>query len=146
MDKCVLIKKELIEETLRTGAKRGKNLVEPLKSFALQNNLPFKILEDKEVANEAEVHKTEGDLWSCLEGEAIFTYGGELVGAEVVVQNGIPNKNELKAKEILGGTETMLRPGDWLWIPPGQPHQHRCLKTTRLIIIKIPAKTDLPNK
>jgi len=121
-------------------------LVEPLKSFALENNLPFKILEDKEVVNEAEVHKIEGDLWHCLEGKAEFIYGGELVNPIVVIQNGIANENELKAKEIFGGIKVILRAGDWLWVPPWQPHQHQCSEVARLIIIKIPAKTDLFQK
>jgi len=133
MEECILIKKELIEETLKTEAKQGKGLVEPLKSFAIEHKLPFKILEDKEVINEAEVHKTEGDLWHCLEGEVKFIYGGELVEPKFV------NEKELKAGEIRGGKEILLGPGDWFWIPAGQPHQHSCSGTARLIIIKIPA-------
>ncbi len=97
MNECVLVKKELIEETLKTWAKQGKNLVEPLKSFAAENKLPFKILEDKEVVNEAEIHKTEGDLWYCLAGEVKFIYGGKLIEPRSV------KENELKAKEIRGG-------------------------------------------
>ena len=140
MDQCVLVKKELIKETLMAEAKQGKRLIEPLKSFALENNLPFKILEDKEIINEAEVHKKEGDLWYCLEGEVQFIYGGELLEPKVLNKNGIANEDELNSKEIIGGTEVTLRPGDWLWIPAGQPHVHNCPDTARLIIIKIPKK------
>lgn len=140
MNTCVVVKKDLIAETLKAKAKQGKGLVEPFCSFALEHKLPFKILEDKEATNDAEVHKKEGDLWYCLQGETQFIYGGELVNPKMVVNNGVVNENELKAKEILGGTSVVLSPGDWLWIPAGQPHVHHCQKTSRLIIIKIPTQ------
>jgi len=72
---------------------------------------PFGILEDHMVSNEAEVHATEGDLWYCMEGEVKF---------------------------ICNGEEFNVHSGDWLWIPPGESHQHSCEKTARLAIIKIP--------
>lgn len=139
---CALIRKEEIDNSLSSPATPGKKLLEPMKSLALANKLPFNILEDHEVLNnEAEVHKHESDLWLCIEGEPTFVYGGEL-------ENGWPKKNadgtiddrEWKAKSIRGGTEVVLRPGDWLWIPAGQAHQHQCAKTARLAIIKIPGR------
>jgi mannose-6-phosphate isomerase-like protein (cupin superfamily) len=141
MDKCVLVRKEEIDKTLATEPTAGKKLLEPLKSFAAANKLPLNILEDKEVLNnEAEIHKHEGDLWLCLEGEVKFIYGGELVEPWVKKNpDGTENPNEIKAKQIKNGTEAVLKPGDWLWIPAGQPHQHICPKTSRLYIIKIPS-------
>lgn len=142
MDKCVLVPKEEIDKTLATVPTQGKKLLEPLKSLAAANKLPFNILEDKEVLNnEAEVHKHEGDLWLCLEGEVKFTYGGELVEPWVKkLPDGTTDNREWKAKEIRGGTESILKPGDWLWIPAGQPHQHICGGLARLAIIKIPVR------
>ena len=35
----------------------------------------------------------------------------------------------------------ILKQGDWLWIPAGEPHQHSATGTARLVIIKIPSKT-----
>ncbi len=134
------MRKEKIDETLATPSIVGKKLLEPLKSLAAANKLPFNILEDKEVLNnEAEVHKHEGDLWFCLEGEVKFIYGGEMVDPWVKKNaDGTENPNEIKAKEIKNGVESILKPGDWLWIPAGQPHQHFCAGTARLVIIKIP--------
>lgn len=142
MDKCVLVRKEEINKTLATPPTPGKKLLEPLKSFSTASKLPFNILEDKEVLNnEAEVHKHEGDLWLCLEGEVKFMYGGEMVEPWVKKNaDGSENQNEIKAKEIKNGTEAVLKPGDWLWIPPGEPHQHNCAGVARLAIIKIPGK------
>lgn len=139
MNNWVLVKKEFIKETLRTEAKRGKGLVEPLKSFALEHKLPFKILEDKEVSNDAEVHRHEGDLWQCLEGEAVFICGGELIEPKAKKNSdGTLDEREWSGSGIRGGTEIVLYPGDWLWVPAGEPHQHNCKGVARLTIIKIP--------
>lgn len=140
MSNWVLVKKELIEETLKTPAKSGKGLVEPFKSLATEKNLPFKILEDKEIIdNEAEIHRHEGDLWQCLQGEVTFICGGKLIGPTAKKnKDGTIDEREWKGSGIQGGTEMVLRPGDWLWIPPGEAHQHNCKETARLIIIKIP--------
>lgn len=118
---------------------KGKNMLEPLKSKAQEQGLPFNILEDHQVVNEAEIHLGYGDLWCCLEGNSTFIYGGSLVNSRVKVRkDGTEDANELLAKEISGGTEIILKPGDWLWVPAGQPHQHSCASTARLMIIKIP--------
>ncbi|MBI2024697.1 MAG: hypothetical protein HYT03_01210 [Candidatus Harrisonbacteria bacterium] len=140
--KCFLVRKSEIDKTLATAPTRGKKLLEPLKSLAAANKLPLNILEDKEVLdNEAEIHKKEGDLWLCLKGEVKFIYGGEMVDPWVKKNaDGSLNENEIKAKQIKNGIESILKPGDWLWIPAGQPHQHLCVGTVRLAIIKIPVK------
>lgn len=141
--KSVYIPKNLIETSLTNAPLKGKNLLEPLKSFSSLNDVPLNILEDTDVSNEAEVHLEEGDLWHCLEGEATFIYGGSLI-------NGLPKKksdgtldyNELRSAEIINGIETVLKIGDWLWIPAGEPHLHKSKGTSRLLIIKIPAKKE----
>lgn len=141
MNRCVLINKERIDETLISLPTPGKKLLEPLKSFANEHGLPLKILEDNTIINEAEVHTHEGDLWQCLEGEPKFICGGEMVDPLAKKNaDGTIDERELKSREIRGGTEVILKPGDWLWIPAGEPHQHFCDGTTRLIIIKIPLK------
>ena len=142
---CVFVSRREIDATLAASATQGKRLLEPLQSIAAANALPLNILEDKEVSNEAEVHRHEGDLWGCLEGEVTFVYGGELVGswAKKLADGGMDDR-ELKAKNIRGGTEVALTAGDWLWIPAGQPHLHRTDTTARLFIVKIPAKETAP--
>ena len=134
-----LLKKKDIDVVCATPPITGKNLLEPLKSMAIEHGLPFKILEDHQVSNDAEVHLREGDLWYCLEGEASFVYGGALVEPQIKIRkDGTKDENELFAKEISGGTEVMMTSGDWLWIPAGQAHQHSCAGTARFMIIKIP--------
>ncbi len=136
---AVHIIKAQIDETLAAAPLQGKHLVEPLKSIAAQTGFPLKVLEDVAVVNEAEIHKTEGDLWQCVEGEVEFICGGELVDPRFVKRaDGSDNTDELKAAEIRGGVKTILRPGDWLWIPPGEPHVHSCAGVARLLIVKIP--------
>ncbi len=139
MQNCVYVKRELINETLGSATRQGKKLLEPLKTISKESKLPLNILEDKDVINEAEIHTHEGDLWQCLEGEVTFIFGGELVDPwKKKNADGTEDEREIKANEIRNGTETVLRPGDWLWIPPGQPHQHVCKGVARLAIIKIP--------
>lgn len=141
MSGCVVITDAVIAQTLATAPTPGKNFLEPLLALAKTHNLPIKILEDVAVVNKAEVHLQEGDLWQCLSGKVQFTYGGALIDP-YIKQNadGSLNMNEQRGTGIQGGTIVTLQPGDWLWIPAGQPHQHSCVGVARLVIIKIPAK------
>ena len=130
-----------VKKTLAVSPTIGKKLLEPLKEIAKNNNLPFNILEDHQLtANDAEVHQREADLWLCLEGEVVFVCDGEMVEPWYKkLADGSEDRREVKAKFIRGGTTYVLKPGDWLWIPAGVPHQHTCAGTARLVIIKIPA-------
>lgn len=134
-----VFRKAVIEETLHTPAQDGVRLLEPLKSLSAADVVPLNILEEKQKSGESEVHRAHHDLWQCLEGEAVFVCGGILHNA-IARQNsdGSPNGNELTGDAIDGGEEITLKPGDWLWIPSGIPHQHRATETVRMIIIKIP--------
>lgn len=136
----VVVRKAEINETLAIPPSPGKKSLEPFKSFAKERGLPFEILEDSQVLdNEAEVHTHESDLWLCLEGSITFICGGELVDPWVKKNSdGSENPRQLKAKVIRDGDEVVLQAGDWLWVPAGVPHQHRCANTARLVIAKIP--------
>ncbi len=141
----VFIPKSKISDTLSSPALPGKRLLEPLKTLALGSGLPINILEDQAISNEAEVHRHEGDLWQCLEGEVTFVHGGKMVSPWVKkLPDGGVDDREIKAGEIEGGIEVTLKPGDWLWIPAGQPHLHRAEGTARLFIIKILAREMVP--
>jgi mannose-6-phosphate isomerase-like protein (cupin superfamily) len=133
------ISKSLMDEALGDTPVKGKRSMEPLKSLAIKHGLPLQVLEDKEVTNDAEVHMNSGDLWHCLQGEVHFICGGELVAPWTKKNvDGSEDKTELKAKEIKNGTKILLKAGDWLWIPPGEPHKHICEDLARLAIIKVP--------
>ena len=137
--RTVFIPKGDIDTTLAKAPLKGKNILEPFRSFALKNKLPFSILEDSAVSNDAEVHANEADLWFCLEGEVKFVCGGALSEARHrLFSNGSENPDELFAPTISGGEEFTMRAGDWLWIPAGEPHQHGTSGIARMIIIKIP--------
>src|SRR3989338_342243 len=120
--KTFFVSKGKIDATLGKSPLKGKNLLEPFKMFASKNKLPFSILEDTAVSNDAEVHAREGDLWFCLEGEAEFVCGGTPEQSQCRLNPGTENQNELYAKKTLGGTKFVLKAGDWLWIPAGEPH------------------------
>ncbi len=138
-NKSVVIQNQDIQGILSELPVQGKRMMEPLKTFSKTEGVSFNILEDTAVSNDAEVHTHEADLWGCLQGEVTFTIGGEMVDPKPSVgKNGHVNERELKAKQIKGGSEIVLKPGDWLWIPAGEPHLHKAEGTARLIIIKIP--------
>ncbi|MBI4114608.1 MAG: hypothetical protein HY445_02075 [Candidatus Niyogibacteria bacterium] len=138
MDKYV-IPEEIIRKTLETPLSPKKEMLEPLNTYANENGLPFKILNHPEQFGDAEVHLTEGDEWEVIEGTVEFVVGGRLPdSAWEVQQDGISNPNELRAKEIEGGSRSILQAGQRLWVPPGVPHMHR--GRGRSWITKIPKK------
>ncbi|MDP3795269.1 MAG: hypothetical protein Q8R13_05100 [bacterium] len=136
----VLIRKEEIMRALAHAPIPGKTFLEPINSLRALHRLPLNILEDTEVVNKVELHKYEGDLWLCLEGEATFRCGGEMVEPSVRIKpDGTPDEGELRAKALRDAKEIVLRPGDWLWVPAGEPHQHSAeQRTARLVIVKVP--------
>lgn len=139
--KSIYIPKSAIAETTAQPPRAGKNLLEPFKSFAENAGLPFKVLEVHESVYEAEIHKRICDLWYCLEGEAVFELGGELVDPWMKKNaDGSEDSYELKASAIRGGKEVRLLPGDWLWIPAGEAHQHKTKGTARLVIVRMKAE------
>lgn len=133
-----LLRKEEFEKFLQDEpVTQGKRSLVSLKEV----DIGFNVLEDTEVDdNEAEVHMRDTDLWECLSvaGTLTFIVGGELVEPRVTKQDVGGKPLEYKAKDIRGGTTIELRPGDYLKIPAGVPHQHQCTGTARLKIIKIP--------
>ena len=133
------IPKKIIDESLASPPVEGKNILEPLKSLAKKHNVPMNILEDTQVTNKVEVHVYESDIWYCLEGEAKFLIGGEMVDQYGRIKpDGTVDDRELRAKGLKNAQEVILKPGDWLWIAAGEPHQHGAEGTARLVIIKIP--------
>lgn len=143
--KSIFIPASLRDETLKTVATQGKRLLEPWKSFAMENNVPIQILEDHAVENEVEVHRHEGDLWICLEGEVEFIVGGAMVDPWLKKNpDGTEDSREVKAKEIKNGVTYILHERDVLWIPAGDPHKHNAKETARLYVIKIPAGEEYP--
>lgn len=137
----VIIPKKLINESLADKPVQGCRQLEPLKSFIKEKQLPIIFLEDKEVINDAEIHKKTGDFFDCLEGEVVFVCGGSLVDPWMLKNDdGSLNENELRSKAINGGEEIVLKPGDALWITAGCAHQHRCAGVARLRVVKIPHK------
>ena len=127
----------MIKKALAAKPSIGKRLLKPLARLMLLGKIPFGIVEDFKIQEtEAEAHKIEGDLWLCLEGKAEFICGGQLV--RPWVRKG-SRGNELAGKDIRGGKRIILKSGDWLWIPPGEPHLHWA-KLARLVIVKVPQK------
>ncbi|OGM93703.1 hypothetical protein A2935_01625 [Candidatus Wolfebacteria bacterium RIFCSPLOWO2_01_FULL_47_17b] len=133
---ATLVRKNFLGQTLSSEPQPGKRLLEPLKSFAIEHSLPFKILEENNVVNTAEIHESEGDLWICLEGTVTFICGGTLGNPQRLEKD----PREWKGDSIDGGEEFILHPDDILWIPAREPHLHKTDGVTRLLIVKIPER------
>lgn len=135
--RVVLVRPEDIERTLAIEPTQGKHLLPWRIVEYLKVELPFNILEDMDVDNEAEVHETEGDYWEGLEGEVTFVCGGRLINPRgVKAADG--KVIEWKGTDIAGGKEYVLCAGGRLWIPSGVSHVHRKPKgVARLMITKI---------
>ena len=137
MKKWAVIRGQEIKEILKIPPTKGKRQLEPLKSRLIAGEIPFGVMEDSEVTEtESEIHKHEGDLWFCLEGETEFICGGKLTNSQVRDNSG---GKELYGTDIEGGEKVILFPGDWLWIPAGVPHLHRSSEPARLVIVKVPS-------
>ena len=139
-DQFVHVSKVDIDRVLDISPLVGKRMIPPFDNF---KERPFGIVEDHEFNKGGpEVHTHEEDLWIGLEGEAIFTVGGDLVDPYFYKSSdGIENRNEIKGKDIVGGKRIVIGPGDVLWIPAGMPHMHTAAGTARLIIYKSPKRS-----
>lgn len=138
--RCFIIRKEVINQTLTSISAPGRKALEPLKTLSLKEGLPFKIIEDAQVSDYGlyEMHKREADLFHCLEGELICIYGGEMIAPEPIKNGDLIDENNFLSREICGAEEVVLKPGDWLLIPSGRPHAHKCTDVARFVVIKIP--------
>jgi mannose-6-phosphate isomerase-like protein (cupin superfamily) len=65
----------------------------------------------------AEIHENWSDHIFIQEGEASFVLGGVAVDAKDTAPG------EKRGTSIKGGTTTVMLPGDYLFVPPGTPHQ-----------------------
>ena len=136
---AIIIKKDIIKQTLATPTQNGTRLLEPLKSMSIENTMPFNILDEQASRGDVEVHTIDNDLWYCIEGETTFLCGGEMIHPIMRKnQDGTDNEHELKGDDIKNGETIVIRAGDWLWIPAGEPHYHITEKCVRIAIIKIP--------
>ena len=71
---------------------------------------------------EVEIHARDTDIFYILEGSATFVTGGTTVERKVI------DKDETRAKEIVGGHAQSLVKGDIIVIPAGVPHWFKEVK------------------
>ena len=139
--KFVYVAQQQVGEILVTAPTPGKTQIEPFHSFMKSQGAPFSILEDTAVeSNKVELHTDEEDVWVCLQGEAWFKLGGEMVDPFPSTSGGAPNVKEMRSQEVQGATTVIMKPGEWLWIPAGVPHQHGASGTARFMVFKCKPK------
>lgn len=119
----------------------GKHQLEPLSSISKEKGVSYNMLEDHEFYTPfPELHRHETDVFIGYEGEIEFILGGK--GVDVYIAD--DNDNEIKAREIIGGTKFVLKVGDFLEIPAGVWHAHTATHGRAYIIKKIPEHGIVP--
>ena len=71
----------------------------------------------RDKSGKAEIHENWSDHIFIQEGEASFVIGGVALDAKDTAPG------EKRGRSIKGGTTMIMLPGDYLFIPPGTPHQ-----------------------
>lgn len=135
------IEEEYVKDSLASVPVAGKHQLEPLSTISKQRGISCNILEDHQFFTPLpELHRHETDLLIGIKGTLTFILGGE--GVDVRIVKG--NDNEIKAREITGGTEFVLKAGGILEIPAGVWHAHTGIHGRAYIIKKIPEYGIVP--
>ena len=146
MDKPIIMRKSVIDETLSQTPAKGKHPLEPFTALAKEQGADLTILENHQIVNTAEAHRATVDFFYILEGEVEFVTGGRLVEPWAKeLPDGSKNDLEIRAKSMEGGEVEKLEAGEMIWIPAGLSHTHRSPETTvRMLVIKVPSKEIAP--
>lgn len=82
---------------------------------------------------EVEVHEKWADLFYVLSGAATLVTGGTVCGSRVI------GPGETRGDSIEGGNAQELRPGEFIHVPAGTPHQFLVSseKTVTCLVMKI---------
>lgn len=92
------------------------------------NNL--KVMAGRRVApGEVEIHEKDTDVFYVTEGTATFVTGGTAANQHTV------SPGEIRAPQIVGGEEHLLKKGDVIVIPAGVPHQFTTVSGTFLYFV-----------
>lgn len=122
---CMTVGHEVITAMLALHSQAGtKANPEPLASFAKERGLPLNFLVVDHARGNGEVHERFHDLFLGVEGELAFTLGGAFNRGEW--REHAPGSGEWKKDDVESGKTFVLKPGAWLWIPAGVPHQNGC--------------------
>lgn len=82
---------------------------------------------------EVEVHEKFADVFCVLSGAATLVTGGTVLGARLIAAG------ETRGEAIEGGVSQELRPGEFVHVPAGTPHQFLVSsdKTVTCVVFKI---------
>lgn len=126
-----LITAKTVKDFFDSFHRIGSHIVPGSKKL-YKDGFPILFVQNYKVDNRpAEIHLHEDDVFFCMYGEARFVIGGRLINPWT--------KDCLTffADTIKGGREVVLKEGDWLHIPAGQPHQHFTSFLCHFMVVKL---------
>ena len=81
-------------------------------------------VEHRKLPQRPALHQEEGELWSVVEGTATIRTGGKIEGgAAPTAASATQAAGNVFGKQIVGGTDNRVGPGDFLLIPENVPHE-----------------------
>ena len=102
-----------MQQKLAAKVDGAKFASQPLARYANHNTM----LAHREGNGQAELHKTDADLFVVQSGAATLVVGGKIVSSKESAAN------EVRGTGIEGGTKHALGAGDIVHIPANTPHQ-----------------------
>src|SRR6267142_1361413 len=73
--------------------------------------------------DDAEMHAGAYDFYVITGGTGEMIVGGKIANRQNLMDKDGPVPGEYRGQPIIGGPKFKVRAGDWLLIPPDQPHQ-----------------------
>lgn len=116
------------------SAARAANPSAPMVSANLASAPPYRVNVEHRIAGAPpSVHVRNAELFTVVDGEGVFTLGGELVDPQ-------PRGNNIAGTAIRGGQARAVTRGDVVFVPAGVPHMVDQVKSPLTLVA-----THLPN-
>jgi quercetin dioxygenase-like cupin family protein len=81
----------------------------------------------REATGESEMHANDTDVFYIVEGSAVLTTGGTLVGEKTI------GPGEVRGSGLTGGKEQTVSKGDVIVIPRGVPHWFKTISQAPML-------------
>jgi mannose-6-phosphate isomerase-like protein (cupin superfamily) len=129
------ITKEEIQEKLTELKKTPGRYWLSLAEKQNKEDALYKIVHVENNSIEAAIHKDDFDIYYILDGNATFTYKGELEGG--YSKPGEMDNETIRGTGIKNGETSEIKKGDLIIIPKNTPHAMTTKKSITFLTIKV---------